>query len=198
MPAKLEVGHELTAAAQKATVFLADKSRANALLFHRDLLTRGSLDLWPAGFAAGAWQSRFGDARAKEPYTDEPEIALQFDERRRLRMVAILWIAWKPGRGRGFRQTQCEYMRQSVPNRLATPINTAVDNHLQRREVKAVAGIVDLRAVRECRAITSISARKPRPSGAPSAIAGKLTAIVFAAPAANARQSPFPTLGQDS
>ena len=33
-----KVGHELTAAAQQALVFLAEKPRADALLFHRDLL----------------------------------------------------------------------------------------------------------------------------------------------------------------
>jgi hypothetical protein len=57
-----KVGHELTAAAQQALVFLAAKPRANALLSHRDLLTRGSLGFWLAGFAAGARLTPFGDA----------------------------------------------------------------------------------------------------------------------------------------
>ena len=37
-----KVGDELAAAAHQAIVFLAEKARANALLFHRDPLPRGN------------------------------------------------------------------------------------------------------------------------------------------------------------
>ncbi len=39
---KVEIGHELAAAAHQAVVFLAEKARADALLFHRDHSRRGN------------------------------------------------------------------------------------------------------------------------------------------------------------